>query len=151
MNYSKAGKVQDEGNIHECKDANEVLCFEGKEAVLEFIINAIRQTPAGIINMSQVDYVGVKNKVDEGIPTGFYQLDSTIEDLQPDQVTVLVGRNGEGKSTAISQIICNSINRKIPVFLYSGEMSTQRILNWLFRQVIGNDKNIWSLLKPSIG
>lgn len=136
----RLGKYRTKVVIHECKDANEVLCFEGKEAVLEFIINAIRQTPAGIINMSQVDYVGVKNKVDEGIPTGFYQLDSTIEDLQPEQVTVLVGRNGEGKSTAISQIICNSINHKIPVFLYSGEMSTQRILNWLFRQVIGNDK-----------
>ena len=53
---------------------------------------------------------------------------------------MLVGRNGEGKSTVVSQMICNSINNKIPVFLYSGEMSTQRILNWLFRQAIGNDK-----------
>lgn len=136
----RLGKYKTKVIIHERKDANEVLCLEGKEAVLEFIINAIRQTPAGIINMSQVDYVGVKNKVDEGIPTGFYQLDSTIEDLQPEQVTVLVGRNGEGKSTVVSQMICNSINNKIPVFLYSGEMSTQRILNWLFRQAIGNDK-----------
>ena len=118
--------------------------------MLEFIIIAIRQTPAGIINMSQVDYVGVKNMVVEGIPTGFYQLDSTIEDLQPEQVTVLVGRNGEGKSTVVSQMICNSINNKIPVFLYSGECPPTNS-ELAFRQAIGNDKEYLELLKPSIG
>jgi twinkle protein len=90
--------------------------------------------------MAQAEYIGAKGKIDEGIPTGFYGIDSTIEDLQPEQISILVGRNGEGKSTIISQIIANCINKKIPVFLYSGEMSTQRNLNWLFKQAIGDDR-----------
>ncbi len=143
----RLGKYRTKIITHKRKDANEVLFYEGKETLLEFIGNIIEQTPAGIINMSQVDYTGVKNKVDEGIPTGFYQLDSTIEDLQPEQLTVLVGRNGEGKSTVISQIICNCIDNRIPVFLYSGEMSTQRILNWLFRQAIGDEKEYLEFVK----
>ena len=134
----RLGKYRTKVIISKRKDANEVLYFDGKEAVQKFITDAIRQTPAGILNMSQVEYIGVTES--EGIPTGFYGLDNTIEDLQAQQLSVLVGRNGEGKSTIVSQITAKCIDNTIPVFLYSGEMSTQRILNWLFKQVIGDER-----------
>ena len=132
---------------HKHKDANEVLYYQGNGEVLRLIDEAIRQAPAGIINMSQAEYIGIKGKFDEGIPTGYYGLDYVLDDLQPEQISVLVGRNGEGKSTVVSQITCNCINNKIPIFLYSGEMSTQRVLNWLFKQAIGDDREYLDFIK----
>lgn len=136
----RLGKYRTKIITHRRKDANEVLYFEGKEEVLKLINDAINRTPAGILNMSQVEYVCVKDKIDEGISTGFHRLDYVLGDLQPEQLTVLFGRNGEGKSTVVSQIICNCIDNKVPIFLYSGEMSTNRILNWLYKQAIGDEK-----------
>lgn len=124
---------------HQYKDANEVLFYQSKDEIMRLINEAIEQAPAGIIDMSKVNYEGIKDE--EGIPTGFYSLDSKIEDLKPGQLSILVGRNSEGKSTIVSQIICNAIDYDIPVFLYSGEMGTQRLLNWLFRQAIGDDRD----------
>ena len=134
----RLGKYRTKVFTHRRKDANDVLCHEGKAAIMNFIESAIKQTPAGLLDMSQVEIKTANT--DEGIPTGFYSLDYEIEDLQPEQLTILVGRNGEGKSTWSSQVICNSIDNRIPVFLYSGEMSPQRILNWLYRQAIGNKR-----------
>lgn len=130
---------------HQYKDPNEVLFYQGKDEILRLINEAIEQTPTGIIDMSKVQYEGVKDE--DGIPTGFYGLDSTIEDLKPGQLSILVGRNSEGKSTVVSQIICNTIDHCIPVFLYSGEMSTQRILSWLFRQAIGDERQYFDFIQ----
>lgn len=143
----RLGKHRTKVINHKYKDPNEVLYFEGKEKVLRLIDEATKQAPAGIIDMSTLEYIGIKDKIDEGVPTGFYQLDSTIEDLQPEQLTILVGRNGEGKSTFISQLMCNCIDNIIPIFLYSGEMSSQRILHWLYRQVIGTDQQYLDFVK----
>lgn len=136
----RLGKYRTKVIRHKHKDANEVLYYQGKEEIVKLIDDAIKQAPVGIVNMAQAEYTSISGKIDEGIPTGFYGIDSTIEDLQPEQISILVGRNGEGKSTAISQMVANCIDKKIPVFLYSGEMSTQRVLNWLFKQVIGDDR-----------
>lgn len=143
----RLGKYRTKVIAHKRKDANETLYFDGREEVLKLINDAINRTPAGIIDMSRVEYIGTKDKIEEGIPTGFYGLDYELEDLQPEQLTVLFGRNGEGKSTVISQIICNCIDNKIPVFLYSGEMSTNRLLNWLYKQAIGDEKEYLSFVK----
>ncbi|MFA5880584.1 MAG: bifunctional DNA primase/helicase [Eubacteriales bacterium] len=135
---TRLGKYRTKIIVHNYKDANEVLCKDGGEAVIQFIDNAIQQTPAGLMDMSRVKYISLKDRVDEGIPTGLYGLDSVIDDLQPEELSILFGRNGEGKSTMMSQVICNCIDNHIPVFLYSGEMSPQKILNWLYRQAIGD-------------
>jgi len=134
----RLGKHRTKVIEHQYKDANEVLLYQGKDEIMRLINEAIERTPTGIIDMSKVQYEGVKDE--DGIPTGFYGLDSVIEDLKPGQLSILVGRNSEGKSTAVSQMICNAIDNDIPVFLYSGEMGTQRILNWLFRQAIGDEQ-----------
>ena len=143
----RLGKYRTKVIQHKYKDANEVLYYQGKDEILRLINDAIQRTPAGILDMSKVEYIGVKDKIDEGIPTGFYGLDYVLEDLQPEQLTVLFGRNGEGKSTVMSQIICTCIDNQIPVFLYSGEMSTTRLLNWLYKQAIGDEKEYLSFVK----
>jgi replicative DNA helicase len=143
----RLGKYRTKVIEHQHKDANEVLYYQGKKELLDLIEATMKKAPAGIINMSQAEYRGSRGKIDEGIPTGFYALDSAIEDLQPEQISILMGRNGEGKSTVVSQIICNCIDNKIPVFLYSGEMSTGRVLNWLFRQAIGYSRDYYDYVQ----
>lgn len=134
----RLGKHRTKVIEHQDKDANEVLIYQGKDEILRLINEAIERTPTGIIDMSKVQYEGVKDE--DGIPTGFYGLDSAIEDLKLGQLSIFFGRNSEGKSTAVSQMICNAIDHDIPVFLYSGEMGVQRLLNWLFRQAIGDER-----------
>jgi twinkle protein len=136
----RLGKYRTKIITHKHKDANEVLFYHGSEEVISFIDRAIKQTPTGILDMSQVEYCSAKDVIENGVPTGFFDLDYILEDLQPCCLSVVFGRSGEGKSTWISQVVCNCIDNRIPVFLYSGEMGSQRILNWLYKQVIGDDE-----------
>lgn len=136
----RLGKYRVKSVIHKYKDANEILYRQGKEEVIRLIEEAIKQTPQGIIRISDHPYIRIQDRVHEGIPSGIYELDSAIDDLQPEYLTILFGRNSEGKSTIINQMICNIIDNKTPVFLYSGELSTNRLTNWLYRQAIGEEK-----------
>lgn len=136
---NRLGKIKCKVVEHPQKDANAILFHQGKETVLKLIEDTIAKTPAGIINMSRAEYKSIKDGQEEGIPTGWYELDRQIEDLRLGQISILVGRSSEGKSTVVNQIAANCINLKIPVFLYSGEMDTQRILRWLFKQVVGEE------------
>jgi twinkle protein len=133
----KLGKYKVKVVDHKCKDANELLYKEGSLAVIDAINKTIDQATRGIVKMSNVDYEPFS--YEEGIPTGIMQLDKTLEDLKPQELSILVGRSGEGKSTIISQMICNSIDNQIPVFLYSGELSTRRVINWIYKQAIGKE------------
>ncbi len=136
----RLGKYRVKVVIHQHKDANEVLYRQGKSEIIRVIDEAIAQMPYGILDISKTEYQKYKNRIHDGIPTGIRALDSTIDDLKLGELSILFGRNGDGKSTVVSQILANNINNRIPVFLYSGELSSNRIMNWIFRQVVGNDK-----------
>lgn len=122
------------------KDANEVLFYNGPEKVKELIDKAINETPQGLLDLAQVEYKTAMDQVQGGIETGFYEYDSHVEDWKPEELTVIFGRNGEGKTTFISQIIAHCIERNNKTFLYSGEMSDDKIQDWLYRQMVGNKK-----------
>lgn len=124
----------------EYKDANEVLFYKGEKAIIKLIEKAIKETPAGIIDLSEVEYKTAIKGERETIETGFYEYDSYVEDWKMQELTVIFGRNGEGKTTFISQIIAHCIEQNTKTFLYSGEMSEQKIQDWLYRQLIGNQK-----------
>ena len=128
---------------HKYKDANEVLINCGSEEVYKFIEKAIKQTPQGIIDASQMEYKSYIGQEQYTIETGFYEYDSHVEDWKPEELTVIFGRNGEGKTTFISQIIAHNIYKRVPVFLYSGEMSNQKIQDWLYRQIVGKDEKYY--------
>jgi twinkle protein len=119
------------------KDANEVMSKFGPAKVVEIITNAINEMPSGLLDMAYVDY---KTTTNGGIETGFIEYDSYIEDWKDGDLTIIFGRNGEGKSTFVSQVIAHCLENKVKTFLYSGEMSENKIQNWLYRQMIGNKK-----------
>lgn len=119
------------------KDANEVLYKHGPEKVLSMINDAIHTMPGGMLDMAHVEY---KTSTEDGIETGFYGYDSYVGDWKEGELTVVFGRNGEGKTTFVSQIMAHCLERKVKTFLYSGEMSEYKIQDWLYKQIVGNKK-----------
>ena len=122
------------------KDANEVLFYDGDDAVLELINEALEKTPQGLLDMAEIPYKTAMQVQEHQIETGFIDYDYHVEDWKDQEITVVFGRNGEGKTTFISQVIAHCIEKNEKVFLYSGEMSDNKIQNWLYRQMIGTNK-----------
>jgi len=123
------------------KDPNEILYHDGPQAILNLINGAIKKTPTGLLDLSEVEYKTAMQQTAETIETGFLEYDSHVEDWKMQEITVIFGRNGEGKTTLISQIISHCIEKNVKTFLYSGEMSENKIQNWLYRQMIGSNKS----------
>lgn len=122
------------------KDANEVLFFDGEDALLKLINDKLHELPQGIVDVSEVPYKTAMEQLEDTIETGFIQYDRHVEDWKPQELTIIFGRNGEGKTTFISQVISHNLEKGVPTFLYSGEMSEQKIQDWIYRQLIGNRK-----------
>jgi len=129
------------------KDANEVLFYIGPQEVLGMINNAINTLPENLIDISQLEYKHLNDICHDGIETGLIDIDEHIEDLKPGELTILFGRNGEGKSTVISQIISHNLKRKVKTFLFSGELSPQKVQEWQYKQMVGNNKKMLNEVK----
>jgi len=57
--------------------------------------------------------------------------------LKAGQVCIVTGYTGGGKSTLVSQIILSAISHGAKAGLYSGEMSEEEVIDWLFVQAAG--------------
>jgi len=121
---------------HEYKDANEVLFYKGPKEILKAIEEAKAIPKAGIINVSDIDLNREKQK---GIKTGFKTIDKLLNGSRPGEVTIWTGRNGEGKSTILSEVILESIEQGINVFAYSGELTQWDFKEWLYSQAAGKE------------
>lgn len=125
------------------KDANEVLYRKGAKEVLNTVYEAINRIPEGLIDVSKLKYKSAIETQINGIETGFKEYDSHVEDWKEQELTIIFGRNGEGKTTFISQVIAHNLFKKNPVFLYSGEMSEQKLQDWLYKQIVGADERYY--------
>lgn len=132
---------------HKYKDANEFYNAEGPEAVIKFIDEAINETPEGIINMGRRKSASCEQEI---IETGFYDLDRHFHGLRTGELTILFGRDNEGKSTIISQVIAHEL-RNSKVFLYSGELIDETIENWIMRQIMGHPTGKMDMRKDKWG
>lgn len=129
------------------KDANEDLYYEGGPYILELINKAINETPEGLIDVSRLEYKTLLESEHEGIETGFIEYDEHVEDWKEQELTIVFGRNGEGKTTFLSQVIAHNLMKKNKVFLYSGEMSEWKIQDWLYKQIAGNKEDYFRYIK----
>jgi twinkle protein len=118
------------------KDANEQLYYLGSESVKNVIVETLNTKPKGLLDVSEMQYT--KIDYSNTIETGFFEYDEHIEDWKPQEITIVVGRNGEGKTTFISQVLSHCMENKTKSFLYSGEMSDYKLQNWIYRQLVGN-------------
>ncbi|MCM8710514.1 toprim domain-containing protein [Clostridium sp. SYSU_GA19001] len=121
---------------HEYKDANELLFRKGSDAVLKAIEEAKEVPKAGIIDVSEIDLFKPKTK---GIKLGFRTIDKLLNGARLGEITVWTGKNGEGKSTILSEVILEAIEQDNKVFVYSGELTQRDFKEWLYSQAAGKE------------
>lgn len=75
----------------------------------------------------------------EYVKTGTKVIDTMLGGLKKGGISVLTGLRASAKSTWISQVALNAINDGHRVIMYSGELSCQNVMEWMYRQAAGNN------------
>lgn len=73
------------------------------------------------------------------IRTGIDELDKKIIGMNKGELSIWSGGNGSGKSTMLSQIALETVERGFKVALFSGELTSNRAKTWLHLQAAGRD------------
>ena len=71
--------------------------------------------------------------------TNIFELDKCIGGILFGTVTVLTGKRGNGKSTLMSQLICEAIDQGVKTFAYSGELADFHFKGWIDLQLAGKE------------
>lgn len=127
------------GRMIPIKDLNEVLYYCGKEFVLGLILNAKDSLVDSVIDFADIKNVDL-NEID-GILTGVKQIDKSLMKLFYGTFNILTGVNGSGKTSFISQLICQCLEQEKNVFYYSGEMSNIQTKNWI-NYIFAGQRNV---------
>lgn len=127
-------------DYQDCKDANELLQKHGKEAIIHAIENSELVESDKIIRASSVEAVDVENT--PSVSTGISGLDKAMSGgFRKGELIVITGKRGDGKSTFVSQLVCNVLNNEdIKVFMYSGEMININVKRWIDMQLVGTNR-----------
>lgn len=117
------------------KDANEVLHFDGKEAIQKAIIKAVEIPKQGLIRLADVPVFELSKmtRVRSGIP----ELDKVTGGFFLGNTSLWTGISGHGKSTLVGQIILEAIDQGFPVCAFSGELIAQLFRYWVDLQAAG--------------
>lgn len=111
------------------KDLNECLFYKGKSFVLDLILNA-KETPiSGVVDYTKIKPVNIENL--DGVKTGIRELDKKIMKLPYGSTTIMSGITGSGKSSFLSQLICQALYQNVNAFEYSGELDNAMSKNWI--------------------
>ena len=119
------------------KDANDILLKYGKQAVITAVENAEIPKLENVKDLSTVQSVDINAlpKIKTNIP----DVDRVIGGLIMGQVVLLTGKRGHGKSTFMSQLICEALDQRENVFIYSGELADYHFKRWIDFQLAGTD------------
>lgn len=117
------------------KDANDILLKYGKQAIVKAIENAKISDVKYVKRLADVKSEDLLSK--PHIQTGIEELDKAIVGLFMEQVILISGKTGDGKSTFMSQLIVEALEQNFSVFVYSGELSNANFKYWLDLQIAG--------------
>lgn len=120
---------KEDGTEIPTKDVNEVLYYIGKDAVVDLISNAEDPGVPSVVNISDIQDIDLDEM--DGITTGIQELDAEIMKLFYGTLTVISGKPGAGKSSFLSQLMCQSLEQDKPVWMFSREMPCWMMRNWL--------------------
>lgn len=117
------------------KDANDILLRYGKQAVITAVVNAEVPRLENVKDLSTVRAVDLNTlpKIKTNIPA----IDKVIGGMVMGQVILLTGKRGEGKSTFMSQLVCEALEQRENVFVYSGELADYHFKRWVDYQLAG--------------
>ena len=120
------------------KDANDILRSFGPEAVRRCVDGAEMAQIDHVKELADVEYVDISRL--PKVSTGVWELDAVLKGgICFGQVCLLTGKRGDGKSTFMSQIVCDVLDQGQSVFVYSGELPDFHFKGWLNAQLAGND------------
>jgi len=128
-----------DGVTHNTKDVNEYLYWAGPEETFQLLIHP-KDSPID----SVVDLVDVKPlPLDEmdGVTTGLAPLDKQLGKFYYGTLVTITGKPGAGKSSLMTQIICNAMDENVPCFLFSGEMGNTMTKDW-FDTILAGPRNL---------
>lgn len=78
------------------------------------------------------------------VKTGIAALDKQLIGMNKGELSIWSGGNGSGKSTMLSQIALETIERGFKVAMFSGELTDNRMKSWLQLQAAGRQHTILS-------
>lgn len=81
------------------------------------------------------------------IPTGIEDLDEILNDLKCEDLTLVSGNRGEGKTTFCNQTGINAIDKGFPVLFINGEFTTDVLVNNLYTMMIGLEEKYFNYRK----
>ncbi len=118
------------------KDANDLLRYKGKQAVIDAVENAEFVTSTRLKDMSEVEAVNIEKQ--PCISTGIKELDRIMTGgFHFGGVAILTGKRGDGKSTMASMFVAEALAQGNNCMIYSGELPNVNVKNWIDRQLIG--------------
>jgi len=119
------------------KDANECLCSGvSSREVISCIENAQEFEMTNLTDTASfIEAVRRRhNNKELGVETPFRKLDYLLKGLRPQELTVLSGNSGSGKSTIINQFILQLARRGHKSCIASLEMPPEAYLEWVVQQ-----------------
>lgn len=111
------------------KDVNEVLYYCGKQAVIDLVANAEDPGVPSVVDVSDIQDVDLDEM--DGISTGIAELDAEIMRLFYGTLTVVSGLPGAGKTSFLSQLMCQALEQDKTVWMFSREMPSWMEKSWL--------------------
>lgn len=121
--------------VSDRKDANEVLVYDGREAIQQAVARAVEVPKSGLLRLADVPAFDISKltRVRSGIP----DLDKLTGGFILGNTTLWTGISGHGKSTLAGQVILEAIEQGYPVSVFSGELVAQLFRYWVDLQAAG--------------
>ena len=127
-------------------------CFDEQKDLTEIVEKAEKQILSINSNRMTKEIRGIQDVISKaqeeiemlakngsditGIPSGYYDLDNKTTGFHENELIIIAGRPGMGKSAIVSNIATNmAINSKKTVALFNLEMGAEQIVNRMFASV----------------
>ncbi len=120
---------------HRRKDANEVLLYDGKQAVIDAVAGAVVVPMEGLISLAEVPMLDYRDVV--RVRSGIRGMDKVIGGFMMGELSVWTGINSSGKSTLLGQLLLEAIDQGFGVCAYSGELPARVFRYWIDLQAAG--------------
>ena len=118
---------QDNPNLDEFLDSAEKSIFEVSNKRFKGGFTPIREVVKSGFKI--IEHLYEKKETITGIPTGFEELDRLTSGFQPSDLIIIAGRPSMGKTSLVLNMVQHtSIQAKVPVAIFSLEMSKEQLV-----------------------